>query len=252
MSFFTMRKLSVSSLVAVVLAAGGVRANHEVYAWTLPKTVLVVEPGDTGDVRGSGVLVDAANRLVATAAHVVTDLDEAVVFFPLRDAEGDPVTDPADYLGRRERLGIPARVVGRRPDRDVAILQLERLPAGAEAVRLAARSAKHGEAVYAIGNSGVDDGALWRYSPGEVRNIYRARWPGRLRSYDARILETTAPINPGDSGGPVVNDRGELVAITHGFKPAQQSVMVGIDVREVAGLLGEVRTTLAARVAARK
>ena len=39
------------------------------------------------------------------------------------------------------------------------------------------------------------------------------------QTVEAMFLETQKPVNPGDSGGPTVNDRGELVAVVSSGNP---------------------------------
>ena len=52
--------------------------------------------------------------------------------------------------------------------------------------------------------------------------------------FESMVVETTSPLNPGDSGGPVVNDRGELVAVTEGgSSAAMNTISILIDVSEV-------------------
>ena len=51
------------------------------------------------------------------------------------------------------------------------------------------------------------------------------------------MVETSSPTNLGDSGGPMVNDHGELVAVVQGFSRRDKAVSWNIDVREVRSLL---------------
>ena len=55
----------------------------------------------------------------------------------------------------------------------------------------------------------------------EVRNVYKKKWTskgiGGVRSkHEVTIIEATSPTNPGDSGGPCFNDKGEQVGVTQG------------------------------------
>ena len=240
MSCLTKRMNGMVALAAAALflvLPGRVRANEEVFKKTLPSTVLIVSKGEDGLSVGTGVLVDAEKKLVATAYHVVQGSQHVVVFFPSKDSEGDVITDPRHYFDDAERLAIPAEVAASAPEHDLSVLRLERLPKGAEAIPLAKDGPKTGQSVHAIGNSGIADDALWRYSPGKVRNVYSKRWKAATDQYAARVVETTLPANPGDSGGPVVNDQGQLVGITHGFDPNQQAVGLSIEVRELRKLM---------------
>jgi tetratricopeptide (TPR) repeat protein len=95
--------------------------------------------------------------------------------------------------------------------------------------------------LHSIGNPSAS-GALWVYSTGTVRQVYRKEWrfaTGPVRS--ARVVETQSPINPGDSGGPVVNDAGEVLAVVSGRQPEAALVSWCISVEEVKAYLEEAR-----------
>jgi hypothetical protein len=64
-------------------------------------------------------------------------------------------------------------------------------------------------------------------------------------TFEARVIETDSPTNPGDSGGPLLNDAGELVGVTQGGAIKANSVSTFVDVYEVKRLLDsrDVRAT---------
>jgi hypothetical protein len=65
-----------------------------------------------------------------------------------------------------------------------------------------------------------------------------------------RVIETTTPINPGDSGGPVVNDRGELVGIAASHRTDARLVSHTIHVSELQSLLSGENKTVDSSIAA--
>lgn len=242
--------LPLTAILALAAASVG-QANPDVYQRTLRGTAWVISPRSDKDMSlGTGVLVDGQRRLVLTNYHVVQERTQAFVLFPLFQ-QGTLVTDPNVYSQGFEKLAVSAQVLVRDVKRDLAVLQLESLPAGAVPVAIAAASPRPAETVHAIGNSGVEGqgdgtlgGTLWRYSKGEVRQVYRRKFrsrsegAGAVHELDARVVETQVPSNPGDSGGPVVNDRGELVAITQsGDFQKQRLITYGVDVTEVRAVL---------------
>jgi hypothetical protein len=237
------RGLCAAALIALCLfLSGQARANPEVFQKTLPSTVMIVCTTPDGISLGSGVLVDSDKRLVATAHHVVENSSAIVVFFPLMDKDGDEVTDPKAYFKEIERLGIEGTLVSEAVEKDLAMLRLNRIPKGAEALPLAQTSPKKGQEVHAIGNSGAKDGALWRYCPGKVGNVYPKQWNGEAQEYNAQVVETNIDSNSGDSGGPVVNDKAQLVGITHGYDPKKRGVTIAIEVQEVVKLMQDGST----------
>jgi S1-C subfamily serine protease len=239
-------KIGAVALLALALT-GAARADEEVYRRTLPATVMVLNKADDGLATGSGVVVDRQRKLVVTNDHVVRGATELTVLFPTYDAEGDLIAERAAYAGqvgelrRRGRL-VGARVAARDRQRDLALLELDHLPEDARAIPLAARGPQPGQRVHSIGNPGAS-GALWLYSRGTVRQVYHRKFTvDEGFEVDARVVETQTPVNPGDSGGPVVNDRGELVAVVQSAqlgRPGQEVRLIStfIDVSEVKALL---------------
>lgn len=191
---------------------------------------------------GSGALVHKSRRLVVTNYHVVEQQPRVSVFFPAFDPNGELITDPAHYVRNAERLRVWGNVVARDPKVDLAILELERVPDNAFGLSLAARPAATGATVYSLGGSGVNlrdlSGALWRLSSGSVRGRYKDKAHfGSGQTVEAMFLETQKPINPGDSGGPTVNDRGELVGVVSASDPRKDLVKLDIDLTEVRAYL---------------
>ncbi len=209
-----------------------VRADPNIYAKTLAGTAWVV----TLKGYGSGVLVDRERRLVMTNNHVVEQSDKAAVIFPdVRN--GKVVSDPGHYLSNLQRLAIVGEVVFTDAQHDLAILRLPFIPARVRAVPLAAASPRPGETIHALGNSGVEvdvfgqvRGSLWRYTKGPVRQVYRSQLGF---TFNGRVVENQLPLNPGDSGGPMVNERGELVALVMSGDMSRRLVSFGVDISEI-------------------
>jgi hypothetical protein len=115
-------------------------------------------------------------------------------------------------------------------------VQLDKLPEGAEPAKLAANSPTPGDAVESIGNPGSSD-ALWVYTSGTVRSVYRKQFRTGAGDHEFTVVETQSPINTGDSGGPVVNSAGELVAIAQAIAPNARLVSYAVDITEVKGFM---------------
>jgi HEAT repeat protein len=219
-------------------------SGEKVFDHALRSTAWILLLDARGGVKscGSGWLAHRGKKLVVTNYHVVQQQREVLVFFPaFRDKE--LVTKPLHYVQQRG-LALEGEVVARDPASDLAIIQLKRdLPAAVRALSIAAKSATPGQKLHSIGASGVDlrtgEGTLWRYSEGKVRQVYRKqiRYGNVNQVVNAYIVESQSPINPGDSGGPVVNDRGELVAVVSGGDFGKRLISFNIDVREVRALL---------------
>jgi S1-C subfamily serine protease len=241
---------SLLTLGLVVTVGPSIRADADdagvrVYRNTLKSTVWVHSNRENGVAQGTGSLIDRRRQLILTNYHVVGDVDRAMVFFPAY-RDGRPVAEKSYYKQRERELGIRGRVVARDKRADLALIQIERVPDGAQALSLAPAPVQPGQTVHSLGNPGKSD-ALWVYTPGRVRQVYHKKWRAKIEdrivNFEAQVVETDSPTNPGDSGGPLVNDRGELVAVTEGGALDAQLLSTFIDVSEVQRLLNtpEVR-----------
>jgi serine protease Do len=139
---------------------------------------------------GSGVLISSDGR-VMTAAHVVNGMDEITV----EGVAGEVVS---------------AKILSADAAADVALLQLERVTKAMRVARLGDSDVvRVGQQVMVVG---APYGLAYSMSVGWIS----ARWPPNTIFKDmplAEFLQTTATINTGNSGGPVFNMSGEVIAI---------------------------------------
>jgi S1-C subfamily serine protease len=226
------------ALILTLALPAVTRANPDVFAFALPSTAWVISPvTDRQQAVGTGVVVSLDDRWVLTAYHVTGDRQGVVVVFPCADAQGDLITSPRYYQQNLARLGIRGRVVATDPAHDLALIQLERLPNGVRALPLAQVSPRVGEALHLIGNSGFGGETMWRYGMGKVRSVYERTWRSGELAFRSRVIENQIPGNAGDSGGPVINDRGELVGLHHGQTEGKNGLFYAIDIRPIRRFL---------------
>lgn len=164
-------------------------------------------PPPTQEGTGSGFLI-SADGLIMTNNHVVEDAVQINVEF-------------------QDRRRLPARVVGRDPTTDVAIIKVE--GSNFPAVRLGrSDQTRVGEWVLAIGNP-LDIGTT--LTAGIVSAKGR---PLNIINQDYAVedfIQTDAAINRGNSGGPLVNLRGEVIGMnTAIFSPTGLSAGYGFAV----------------------
>src|SRR5690606_33619026 len=125
-----------------------------------------------------------------------------------------------------ERVG--ARVVFSDSRSDVAVLLLERR--NVPTLRLAdADALVVGDEVYAIG-------APLALSHSVTRGIVS----GVRQHEDIELLQTDAAVNPGNSGGPLVNERGEVVGMITFRVVDSDGIAFAVSSPSLARLLGEV------------
>jgi len=137
---------------------------------------------------GSGVIVSSDGYIV-TNQHVIERAEEVAVFIP----------DKGRY---------DAEVVGSDPLTDLALLKIEET--GLTYADLGdSGSARPGETVMAIGNP---LGLQQTVTAGIISAVERqVMIPGTEYAYT--FIQTDAVVNPGNSGGPLLNIQGEVVGI---------------------------------------
>jgi|GEM_PF-1201600 len=221
-------------------------AHAELYKQTLRGTVFIVcRLGPDSYSTGSGWLLDADRKLVVTNHHVVAGALEAGVYFPAY--ENGRRIDDREYYRKREPLA--GEVLLSDPKRDLAVIRLTSLPEGATPLELAPASPQPGQLLMSIGNAASVE-ALWSATTGSVRQVYRKKMKFRGgQVVDAMIVETQSPTNPGDSGGPVVDDQGRLVGVVSAGAKEAQLVTTFIDVSEVRSFALEVEGMVDPRTA---
>ncbi len=218
-------------------------SRSTIYNYVLKSTAWILTKHLEGGAMGTGELIDRDNRLILTNYHVVEDMVDFVVFFPAFDPDNKLISARTEYLARAKRDdAMKGKVVAHDKTRDLALIQLDRLPEGAEALPFTKADPKTGDNVHSIGNPGAS-GSLWVYTRGMVRSVYNKEWvavggslPLRLK---ARVVETDSPINPGDSGGPCVNDQGELVGVTESVFMGANAIAIFVAYNEAENFVNE-------------
>ena len=139
---------------------------------------------------GSGVLVSADGK-VLTAAHVVHGMDEIVVEF-------------------LDGTQVKARMIAAQPDADLAVIQVASVPPTAGVPTLAdSDKVRIGDPVMVVG---APYGLGYTLSVGHV-SARHAPFTVYQEFPMAEFFQTDATINTGNSGGPMFNQRGEVIGV---------------------------------------
>jgi HEAT repeat protein len=231
------------------------RASPEkVYERVCKSTVLilvqVMSGRQMGIAQGSGTLIDKTNRLVLTNDHVVGRSSDIAVFFQAFD-KGKRIGEIGyfmDQVSKRKDDVIQAKVVYTDKRVDLALIQLSRLPADAQALPIADRSPKVTNSVLSVGHpKGIAGGGLWVHTAGEIRQFqagrkWRAGDATHVTDHQADVILTNSQTNPGDSGGPLVNMRAQLVGVTQGGVRDANALSIFIDLPEVRNVIKNYET----------
>jgi S1-C subfamily serine protease len=181
-------------------------------------------PSDTMMSAGSGVVIDEAGYLL-TNDHVVRDAGKIAVQFNFGT-----------------NLFYEATVVASDANRDVALLRLIARPGEKFHVIKLAREDDLllGETVLALGNPFGLGGTVTR---GILSSKSRLVPKEGARLELKNMLQTDAPINEGNSGGPLINLRGELIGINTAVVSEAQSLGFAIPIRIVEEALADIFPT---------
>ena len=172
-----------------------------------PSVVQIRSRSGNGGGVGSGVVIDRSGHIL-TNYHVVQGATSLVVELPSGTAAS-------------------AELIGSDQDNDLAVIRAD-LPAG-ELAPVTFGDSDHvvvGQPVFAIGNPfGLD----FTVTSGIISGIDRESQQRANGRSIRGVLQTDAAVNPGNSGGPLFNEAGEVVGINTAVEnPIGQNFFVGI------------------------
>jgi S1-C subfamily serine protease len=174
----------------------------------LPDRPMASDPSEeTPDAIGSGVVISESGAIL-TALHVINSTDRWVIVF-------------AD--GSRS----PATVIGRQPENDLAALQPSNPPDEVKPAILASTAGLNpGDRVVA---TGFPFGIGPSVSAGVISGLRREFDDPSKHQKFSNLIQFDAAVNPGNSGGPLVNRDGEVIGIvTAILNPSAAGVFAGI------------------------
>jgi S1-C subfamily serine protease len=173
----------------------------------LIETKAAAEDGEADSGLGSGVVVDASGAIL-TSLHVVADASEIIVTF----ADGTQSS---------------AEVAVAQPENDIAVLLAHQPPAQLFPAILGNPGAlRVGDETFAVGNP---FGLYGSMSAGVISGFDRTFRPPNGDQQIQGLIQIDAAVNPGNSGGPLLNRFGQVVGIVVGIaNPTEQNVFIGI------------------------
>ncbi len=204
----------VNDTVAQALASATPPPSHSsrVYQIIHPSLVLIQSEGQDSNQRtesslGSGVIIDTAGSIL-TSLHVVANASSIQLTF----ADGSQ---------------SPAQVAAVQPENDIAVLVADQLPEIFFPATLGnPNTMRVGDEAFAVGNP---FGLYGSMSAGVISGFNRSfEIPDSEQTLDG-LIQIDAAVNPGNSGGPLLNRSGAVIGIVVGIiNPTEQEVFIGI------------------------
>jgi S1-C subfamily serine protease len=170
------------------------------------ETKILSPDGKEEGGRGAGVIIDE-NAQVLSSLHVVQNAFEIQILF---------------MDGTRS----DAQIVTSQPENDIVLLKPMQMPGQfLPAVMGNPNALRVGDEVFALGSP---FGLTASETSGIVSGLNRVYRPNKDVNLDG-MIQFDAAVNPGNSGGPLVNRYGEVVGIVTGLlNPTEQNFFVGI------------------------
>ena len=180
-----------------------------------PAVCRVETPAEKRAGLGSGVVI-SSDGLVVTNSHVVGQANTVRVIVP-------------------DGSTADARVLGRDPDTDIALLRANSNFA-AVAELGDSKSLRRGQIAIAIGNPlGFD----WTVTTGVVSALGRSMRASTGRLIDD-VIQTDAALNPGNSGGPLVATNGKVIGINTAVIQGAQGIAFAVAANTARFVVSEI------------
>lgn len=212
-------KIPYSPVDAIGSAVVQIVSQIGTFDWLEPYAI-----AEQGERRGSGFFINHDGYLI-TNAHVIDGAKSLWVHVPM--------------LGRHL---VTASIVGVCPDRDIALLRID--PRALVALKEMSGGAvptltlgdsdliRQGDSIVAFGYP-LGDRRV-KFSPGVVSG-----WEG---SNGQSLIQITSPVNPGNSGGPLVDVQGRVVGIVAAQQSDAYGVGYALPINEVPLILDQLYT----------
>jgi len=165
---------------------------------------------------GTGFIIDP-NGFILTNHHVIEGADRITV----RLADG---------------RNLKAERVGSDPDTDIALIKVESPRPLPHAVLGDSEDLRVGEWVLAIGNPLAYEHTV---TVGVVSFIGRKLFDSSLDRY----IQTDAAINFGNSGGPLINSRGEVIGINAAISSRASNIGFAVPINQASAILPQLRAS---------
>ena len=204
----------VNDTIAQAMASATPRPAFSAGVYQVIQPSLVLIQSKLPDVNGkpesglgSGVVIDDRGDIL-TSLHVVADATSIKLTF----ADGSQSS---------------AQITVKQPENDIAVLHPDELPDQLVPATLGNPNAMRvGDEAFVVGNP---FGLYSSMTTGVISGFERSFTIPNTNQRLQHLIQIDAAVNPGNSGGPLLNRNGEVIGIVAALlNPTQQDVFVGI------------------------
>lgn len=211
-----MKKLLYMVFVVLFAATASARqkelSTKELAAKGLKSVVFIKTKDAQGKSSGFGSGFFISKKLLATNYHVI---------------EGATHISASSIYKTDEEFSC--KVLGTNKENDLAIVEIQ----GTTGIplELSLQELEIGERVYAIGNP---EGLGGTFSEGLISSLRN------FKGYTNSVIQHTAPMSQGSSGGPLLNSNGEVIGINTAINKTGQNINYAIDSSDLLVLMAKV------------
>jgi|TARA_B100001964_G_scaffold4218_1_gene4566 S1-C subfamily serine protease len=159
-----------------------------------------------GNSMGTGSLIDNKKGWIITNWHVIEKAETVAVWFkPEENMDESRLLYQPNFVGK---------IIKEDKRKDLALIEVQGIPKNIKNLVFGKTTdVSIGSIVYSIGHP---KGETWSFNSGmvsQMREKYRWRYEEGNSWHNANVIQHEVPTNPGNSGGPLFNEKGLLVGI---------------------------------------
>lgn len=217
----------IAALIVLSTPAAVAQSPREIAEKVMPSVVLLMMQDQHGQplAMASGFVV--RDGIVLTNFHAIEGAGSAYASLVDQKPKGDEETRPKEGWRSAPRIFSVKGVVASDPEHDLVLLSVD----GLEAAPLTVADSEQvaiGDEVYVVGNP---QGLEGTFSAGIVSGIRNVG--------EGSLLQITAPISPGSSGGPVLNTKGEVIGVAVATFKGGQNLNFAIPSQYLCALIAQ-------------
>ena len=184
---------------------------------------------------GAGSIVDREGHII-TNYHVIEGAAESDIKCVVYNKS---FQNNVENITREDLLEI--KVVGTDKSKDLALLKLKKSIRGLKPIPMGqAYNVRVAQDVFAIGHPGF---YLWYYTNGTVNRVSQYTWRYEKDfTVTANAVFTQTPINTGNSGGPLLDEKGRMIGVNSATDPGMQNVNIAVRIDDVENFIREAKS----------